>query len=81
MSCITVTAVGLLLVLMFSVSLSNCFLFSSWARNLVKMMDLGFICKSKGKVKILYRYIYNGKFDMSRETIGMAIVPIPVTED
>ena len=81
MSCITVTAVGLLLATMFSASFSNCFLFSSWARNLVKIMDLGFIWKSKTKLKILLCYSSNGKFEMARETSAMTIVLIPVIED
>ena len=62
MSCITVTAVGLLLATMFSASFSNCFLFSSWARNLVKMTDLGFIWKSKEKLKILFCWVCNESF-------------------
>ena len=81
MSCITVTAVGLLLATMFSASFSNCFLFSSWARNLVKIMDLGFIWKNKAKLKILLCYSSNGRFEMARETSAMTIVLIPVIED
>ena len=64
MSCITVTTVGLLSALMFSFSFSNCFLFSSCARNLVKMMDLGFIGKSKGKLKTYSVTVFSRKTDL-----------------
>ena len=36
--------------------------------------------KSKGKSKILFRYNFNGKFDILRRVKEMAMIPIPDTD-